>query len=413
MNSADASFDERTLLRTLAVVQFTHVVDFMTLMPLGVHVSTAFGISDAQFGLLVSAYTGATAVAGFASGVVVDRFERKRLLMGLTCLFALAMLACALAQSYALLLAARAAAGLIGGMLSALVQVLVADTIAFERRGRALGVVMTSTSLSALVGVPASALLADRLGWQAVFVATAAASFAAAVAIRHTLPSVDGHLRTACAPWRGIVEALSDQNHWRAFVLVGLVGVAGFTTIPFLALYVTSNMGLDRTHVPLVYLAGGGAAFVVGRAIGIATDRWGCVRTFRFVVLAAIVPLIAVTHLGAMPPWAVLAVTTSFFALMSSRMVPGSAILAAASAAHVRGPFIGLKVSVHAASMALGSLAGAWLIGRDASGLVTGYAECGWMSVGLSLIALWWAGRIRIFQDKKPNARARATSVKA
>ena len=80
---------ELWLLFTLAGIQFTHILDFMIMMPLGPQFTALFGITDAQFGLLVSAYTLAAGVSGLAAATYVDRFDRKRLLLTLYTLFAL------------------------------------------------------------------------------------------------------------------------------------------------------------------------------------------------------------------------------------------------------------------------------------------------------------------------------------
>ena len=156
---------ERWLLLTIAGIQFTHILDFMIMMPLGPQFTRLFGISDAQFGLLVSAYTLAAGVSGLAAATYVDRFDRKRLLLTLYGLFALATLACGLAPGYGFLMAARVAAGLFGGVLSALAQTIVADVVPFERRGRAMGIVMSSFSVSTVAGVPLGLLMSNHWGW--------------------------------------------------------------------------------------------------------------------------------------------------------------------------------------------------------------------------------------------------------
>ncbi|HEU0204513.1 MAG TPA: MFS transporter, partial [Burkholderiaceae bacterium] len=92
--------NEAALLLTLAGIQFTHIVDFMVMMPLGPQFTQLFGISDAQFGLLVSAYTLAAGASGLVAGTFVDRFERKKLLLSLYLAFGLATLACGLAPTY-------------------------------------------------------------------------------------------------------------------------------------------------------------------------------------------------------------------------------------------------------------------------------------------------------------------------
>ncbi len=162
---------ERWLLLTLAGIQFTHILDFMIMMPLGPQFTALFGISNAQFGLLVSAYTLSAGLSGLMAATYIDRFSRKQLLLTMYTLFGLATLACGLAPDYFWLMAARIAAGLFGGVLSALAQTIVADVIPFERRGRAMSVVMTSFSVSTVAGVPLGLFLAAHFNWHAPFLA--------------------------------------------------------------------------------------------------------------------------------------------------------------------------------------------------------------------------------------------------
>ena len=78
---------ERWLLITLAGIQFTNILDFMIMMPLGPALTSLFRISDAQFGLLVSAYTLAGGASGLLASTYIDKFDRKRLLLVLYSLF--------------------------------------------------------------------------------------------------------------------------------------------------------------------------------------------------------------------------------------------------------------------------------------------------------------------------------------
>ena len=137
---------EKLLLLTLAGIQFAHILDFMIMMPLGPILMAELAIDAHQFGLLVSSYTFTAALAGIPIAIIADRFERKRLLLTMFALFALATLACGLAPSYATLLVARGIAGVFGGMLGSMVHTMVGDLIPFERRGRASGTVMMAFS---------------------------------------------------------------------------------------------------------------------------------------------------------------------------------------------------------------------------------------------------------------------------
>lgn len=393
-----APLNETALLLTLAGVQFTHIVDFMVMMPLGPQFTRLFGITDAQFGLLVSAYTLAAGASGLLWSVVVDRFERKKLLLGLYLAFAMATLACGLAPTYGALMAARILAGVFGGAMGALVMTMVGDAIPFERRGKAMGIVMASFSLATVAGVPGSLWLADHLGWHSSFIAIALASVAIGVLGMYTLPRFEGHLHAARkgSMWRSVTQTLREPNHWRAFGFSALVMAAGFTTIPYVSIFLTSNTGMSLSQIPLIYLVGGVATLVSSRLIGVLADRWGKVRTFRVVAAAAMVPVVALTYLGTTPLWIVLVVTTAFFILISGRMIPGMALITAAAVPALRGTFMSLNSSVQAVAMGLASLAGGLVISRDASGLMRGYEIAGWAAVVLTALAIWWIGRLRV-----------------
>ena len=165
---------ELWLLLTLAGIQFTHILDFMIMMPLGPQLTRIFSITDAQFGMLVSAYTLAAGASGLIAATYLDKFDRKKLLLALYVLFGLATLACGLAPTYYSLMLARVLAGIFGGVLSALSQTIIADVIPFERRGRAMGIVMTSFSVSTVAGVPLGLFLAAHFSWHAPFFGIAA-----------------------------------------------------------------------------------------------------------------------------------------------------------------------------------------------------------------------------------------------
>ena len=107
---------ERNLVGVLAAVQFTHIMDFMILMPLGPQLMRVMLISPQQFGLLVSSYTLTAAFASLAVAFYTDRFDRRKTLLVLYAGFVVSTLLCGLAPGYATLLLARAVAGAFGGV---------------------------------------------------------------------------------------------------------------------------------------------------------------------------------------------------------------------------------------------------------------------------------------------------------
>ena len=389
---------ERWLLWSLAAVQFTHIVDFMVMMPLGPQLTRLFQLTDAQFGVLVSAYSLAAGASGLTASLFIDRFDRLKALSVLYAGFALATLACGLSDTYSGLMMARVAAGVFGGVLGALVQTIVGDSIPFERRGAAMGIIMSAFSLSTVAGVPASLWIASQWGWHMPFIVIALASAAVWITVWRTVPDLPGHAHdpgssTALQRLQGVV---ANTNHWRAFGLSALLMMGSFSIIPYITIYTTTNLGLKPEQVPLIYLAGGVASFFSARLWGRLSDRWGKVETFRALSVVAVLPMLGLTHLTSQSLWLLLLATTSFFIFVSGRMVPGMALLTAAPPPNLRGGFMSVNSALQSAAMGLAAWIGGALISRAPDGTVVGYERTGWLALATTVVVVWWVGRVRL-----------------
>ncbi|GAB1392094.1 MFS transporter [Rhodocyclaceae bacterium] len=395
---------ERGVLLTLAGIQFAHILDFMIVMPLGPILMRALGVGTHEFGFLVSSYSLTAGVSGLLAATVVDRFERKRLLLVLFALFGIATLACALAPGYWLLLLARCLAGAFGGVLGAMVQTMVGDLIPFERRGRASGTIMSAFSLSTIAGVPLSLWLANHFGWRTPFLFIAVITLGLLLLGWRALPELRSHLQHASAaetdkaerahPLASIGAALRDTNHWHALLFMTLAVFSGFTVIPYITIYLTANVGIRQEDIPLIYLVGGAASFLTARRIGALADHHGKVRIYRLVAIGSLLPLFLQTHLPPVPLWLIVACTTLFFVLVPGRMVPVMAIVTSAAQPRLRGTFLSINSAVQ--SFASGSAAwlGGALITLDAKGQVAGYGGVGWLAMAMTVLAIAYVGRI-------------------
>ncbi len=404
---------EKLLLIVLAGIQFAHIVDFMIMMPLGPILMREFGIDAQQFGLLVSAYTFTAGAAGVLAAMIVDRFERKRLLLTIFALFALATLFCGLAPGYVTLLAARSFAGAFGGVLGSMVHTIVGDVIPFERRGRAAGVVMSAFSLSTVAGVPLSLFLANHFGWRSPFFLIAGLALVLLLVGLAHLPALRGHLPSALIsederahPLAAIAATLGEANHLRALAFMALMMLAGFTVIPYITIYATANVGIRQEDIPLMYLAGGCATFFTARWIGRLADRHGKVRVFRIVSLAALAPLFVQTHLPPVPLWLMVACATVFFILVPGRMVPAMAIITSAVEPRLRGTFMSLNGAVQNLFSGLAAWVGGLMITME-SGRVVGYGDVGLLAMGATVLAVFFVDRIHM-----PGAAPPAQSFK-
>jgi predicted MFS family arabinose efflux permease len=398
---------ERWLLLTLASIQFTSVLDFMIMMPLGPQLTELFGISAGEFGFLVSAYTFAAGLSGLLAATYIDRFGRKRMMLTLYPLFGVAALACSFAPTFAWLMLARVASGFFGGVLMALSQTIVAEVIPFERRGRAMGVVMTSFSVATVAGVPLSLLLASHFNWHAPFLAIALMVSVCALGAAKTLPSLKGHLvahpsgDSAPNMLANLRLVLVDPNHLRAYAMSSSMVFAGFAVIPYITLYLQGNAGFKPEQIPYVYLTGGVCTLISARFIGHWSDRAGKAYAFRRLALLMPLPLLAMTLSSDLPMVGVLLVSSVLFVVMSGRMIPGMALIGAAADPRRRGSFMTLNSAVQSLAMGLAALVGGQILGRDGNGHLTHYWIAALLGGGASLLSFVLASKLRLHGKAK------------
>jgi predicted MFS family arabinose efflux permease len=399
---------ELALLLTLAGIQFTHVVDFMIMMPLGPQLTELFTISDAQFGLLVSAYTFAAGISGLLAASFVDRFERKRLMLVLYFLFALTTLACALAPTYGMLMLARVAAGTFGGILSAMTQTVIGDVIPFARRGRATGLVMTSFSLATVIGVPSGLFLANHAGWHSSFIAIAIACAVVGLLAVFSMPRLDKHV--AQARGQDVLFAIrgvwADHNHRRALGMSAAMMFAAFTVVPYITIYMQSNQVLLPTEIPFIYLSGGIVTLLTARWIGSLTDRVGKRKMLQRMLLLSMVPITITTLMQPLPLPVVLFVSSSLFFCMNARMIPGMALLTSAAQPQFRGAFMSLNGAVQSLSIGMATWIGGLLIQRNPQGQVTHYWLCALAAVLASLLAYALAQKVKMHTSEPGHVPA-------
>lgn len=390
---------ERTLLWLLALTQFTIVMDFMVMMPLGPQIMQAFSVGPAAFATAVSAYSWCAGLSGLFAATYIDRFDRKRLLLAIYALFALSNLGCALADSYPTMLLARAFAGLSGGVLGSLVLAIVSDAVPAERRGAAMGLVMTSFSLAAIAGVPLGVVLGAHLGWSTPFFLLVAFSALIWLAALRVVPSITAHIvdpplplsRTLPQLW----SLLSQPAHLRAFGLTALIMIAHMMVVPFISPVLVANHGVLPEQISWIYMAGGCATLFTSRAIGRLADRHGKQRVFRIVALVSVLPVLFVTHLPMLPLLGLIAFFPCFMVAASGRNIPMQALLTTVPEPARRGAFMSVNSAVQQVSTGTGAWLGGLLLSKGADGQIMGYGWNGWLSAALTLLAVYWIGRVR------------------
>ncbi|MEO7777908.1 MAG: MFS transporter [Fibrobacteria bacterium] len=380
----------------LSAIQFTHILDFMIVMPLGPRLMEVFKITPAQFGLIVSTYTFSAGLFGLVAAWFIDRFDRKTALLWLYSGFGLGTLACALAPNYAFLVAARFLAGGFGGVATATILAMIGDAIPPQRRGAAMGTLFSSFSLASIAGVPAGLFLANHLGWHAPFFLLAALSALIVALAFKVLPSMRDHLaKLKEKPWAEMKIILSRANHWRAFALTVFMTMAGFLIIPYLSPSLVSNVGLSNDQLPLIYLCGGSVTFFSMRQIGKMSDRLGLLRVFTVLSIIAIFPILIISHLPPVPLWTALVCTTFFMVFASGRFIPGMAMVTNSVQAQYRGGFMSFNSAMQQFASGLASLVAGAIVTGGVGGRLENYGTVGLIGGGCVVVSILLARRLK------------------
>lgn len=386
---------ERATLFTLAAVQFTHILDFMIMMPLGAQLMRVFDITPAQFTYLVASYGIAAAVSGFGGGFVLDRFDRKRSLVFLYAGFGVATLACALAPTHGALMLARVAAGAFGGLAGSMVSAMVGDIIPPARRGRAMAIVMSAFPLASVLGVPLGLYAAAKFNWHAPFFLLAACSVVILTVAISALPpiktAVHGH-----EPLRQMREILSHGVHLRAFAVGAVLVMAGGTLIPFIAPSFIANLGLDpAVGLPATYMVGGIATALSTPFIGWLSDRMDRLKLLAIMSAGAIVVVLIITRLGHSSVLVASLMMALFMVTMSGRFTPAMTMITNAVESRYRGGFMSVNAALQQAASAGASVLAGQFITVAPGGRLAGMPTLGYVSIGFFVLTVVLAAELR------------------
>jgi len=398
---------ERLVLFILAAVQFTTIVDFMIVMPLGPQLMRTLDIGPAKFGLIVSSYTFAAGAAGLVASSIVDRFARRTTFIFLYAGFLLGTFFCALAPNYHMLVLARIATGACGGVLGGMSMAIIGDVFPEQRRGRATGSLMTGFALASVAGVPFGLYLGTNYGWHIPFVVLAIGGIPALLLAPFGLPPLDAYVGKRHAhPLRSLVETFSYANHLNAFALIVALMIGSFTVFPYLSPYLVANVGMTEQQLPLVYIAGGGLTLFAAPIVGRLADRYGKLTVYRVLIPLSSLLLLVVTHLPPVPVVVAVAVFGALMVCNVGRMIAALAMVTGSVEPRRRGAFLSANSSVQHLASGLGAYLGGVIVSQSASGKIEHFGTVGWIAAAATMASLWLAGRVRTVGDESIVAEA-------
>ncbi|MBX5481536.1 MAG: MFS transporter [Myxococcaceae bacterium] len=400
MDSALAA--ERRAIFVIGAVQFVNVLDFVMVMPMGPDFSQALGIPLSHIGYIGGAYTAAAAVSGFVGSFFLERFDRKQALLGALLGLVAGTALGGLAVGLSTLMAARMVAGAFGGPATSISMSMVADLVPPERRGRAMGAVMSAFSIASVLGVPAGLVLA-MAGWRFPFFVTAGIGVIVAGIAARALPSMRAHLqRQNQKEARAWAALLGRPTVWLSWTMTAVVMMAGFIVIPNISSYVQENLHFPRAGLSVLYLVGGVVSFFAMRLSGRLVDRIG---SFRTGAIAAVL-MVGTLYLGFVrfpwplpraltdAPWTaqaaawlpVILLFTAFMAINSLRNVAYNTLTSKVPGPHERARFMSIQSAVQHIASAIGAFLSARLLWELPDGALGGVDRIAFVSMGLTAV---------------------------
>jgi len=406
---------QKFVIAILAFIQFTVIVDFMILSPLGAILLPTLNISTKQFGLVVSAYAVAAGVSGFLAAGFADRFDRKRLLLFFYAGFVLGTVLCGMAPNYPVLLFARIVTGFFGGVIGSIGMAVVADLFPLETRGRVMGFVQTAFAASQVLGLPIGIALATHLGWHAPFLMVAGVSAAVGLVIVLKLRPIDAHLEHQAErnPFTHLWKTATAPTYAPGFAATMLLAVGGFMLMPFASAFTVNNQGIPLTTLPMLYMITGVSSLILGPLIGKLSDRVGKYQVFCYASLIGIAVILYYTRLRMAPLWLLIVVSIVMFATISGRMIAAGALGSAMPDPSDRGAYMAVSSSLQQLAGGVASLLAGKIVVQTSSGYLEHYPLLGWVVSAAMLMAMVLMYRVHQIVAQKIAAAGRMAPAAA
>ncbi|MFC5411578.1 MFS transporter [Larkinella bovis] len=372
---------EKAIIGLLAFIQFTVILDFMVLSPLGAQLLTELNITTAQFGWVVSAYAFSAGSAGLLTAGFADRYDRKKLLLFFYSGFVIGTLLCGIAPDYEFLLMARIITGLFGGVIGSIGFAIVTDLFAWQVRGRVMGVIQTAFAASQVLGIPVGLYLANALGWHAPFLLIVAVSVLVGMAIVLYMKPVNAHLnlKSDRNPFQHLLHTVSRPSYLRGFASTTLLATGGFMLMPFGSAFAIHNLGITQEELPLVYMVTGVSSIIIGPFAGKLSDRIGKYPLFLYASLWGMLITILYCNLGSTPLWQIMVINVLLFAGISARMVSSGALVSGIPDPQDRGAYMGINSSVSQISGGIASMIAGLIVVQAADGSLQRYSLLGYI----------------------------------
>lgn len=395
---------QKLAIALLAVTQFTVILDFMVISPLGDFLMKSMGLRPNQFGIAVSVYAFSAGISGLLTAGFADRFDRKKLLLFFYTGFIAGTLLCGFSHSYFMLLAARLITGLFGGVIGSISLAIVTDLFAIEQRGRAMGFMQMGFSASQVLGIPIGIYLANLWGWQSAFLMVAGVAIVTAVIVIFKLQPVNKHLalKQERSAFKHLLHTVAQRNYRIGFTATALLSIGGFMMMPFGTAFAVNNLRIAPAQLPLLFMVSGIASLVIMPLVGKLSDKIDKYKLFVIASVYMMVIVVAYTNLSAQPLWFVMMFNVLMMAGIFSRMIPATALTTAIPDMQDRGAFMSINASLQQIAGGIAAaVAGTIIVQKTKYSPLENYNLLGYLIVAISCVTIVLLYRVSVMIKRK------------
>lgn len=382
----------------LTITQFTVILDFMIMSPLGDILMKSFHLKPAQFGIAVSAYAFSAGASGLLTAGFADRFDRKKLLLFFYIGFIAGTVFCALASSYPMLLAARIITGLFGGVIGSVSMAIITDLFSLQQRGRVMGFTSMGFGASQVLGVPIGIYLAYHLGWHSTFLMVAGMAIIIAVLIGVKLQPVDKHLalQQDKNAFLHLWHAVRKRNYRIGFAATAIMSIGGFMMMPFGTAFAINNLRISSDDLYKLFMVSGCSTVLIMPFIGKLSDKMDKFTIYAAASAWMIIMVVLYTNLSATPLWEVMVFNVLMMAGIMSRMVPANALTSAVPDMVDRGAYMSINASLQQVAGGIAAaFAGLIVVQKTPTSPLEHYNTVGYIMVVVSVLGVLLVYRVR------------------
>ena len=399
---------QKFVIAILALLQFSIILDFMIISPLGDLLMKKLDLSTSQFGSVVSAYAISAGISGFLAAGFADRFDRKKLLLSFFTGFIIGTVFCGIAFDYHTLLLARIVTGVFGGVVGSVLMAILTDVFTFQQRGRVMGYVQMSFAGSQILGVPIGIVLANHWGWHSTFYMVAGLGVLVAILVVLKLKPLTGHLQLQRdkSALEHLWHTIRKKDYRIGFMATAILSMGGFMLMPFTSAFLVNNVAISQEQLPIIFTFTGLASIIVMPIIGKLSDKIDRLKLFAVGSLIASVMIVVYTHLTPVPIWVVILINMVLFMGIMSRMVPAVALNSAIPEAYDRGAYMSINSSLQQMAGGLAAMfAGLVVVQQTKTSPLEHFDILGFVMVGFMLWCLYLVYRVREIVKKRENVR--------